>query len=406
MDARGVARSAGNLGQQLAQVERVSPGSSPAGVNERAGSGGAEGPLDQRADTLPCERSGPYHRGVCLDLGPRHLVGPRFAVARGHRDQHGEPFQPPSQVGEELERRCVGPLPIVDRQHERLPLREVGDEPEKGVERPGQLAPDELLIAAGQAKDPGRRRGGAGEKRVTVARIGPSQPRFEQLAHHTKGDVALEHPATCPHDIEAGSLPPKHVEEPGLADAGRALDEDDLTVRGGVPHHRAERRQLRFRARRARFASPLRNSLFSRSAGRVAHGRSRILADFHAATGDHAGSLAIRTSCVRARPTAYLPFKGRAKSAATAVRHSIWQECSGESGRWLGASVTSTRHAGTPTGIRVTFLLTECPLSTGFAGPKGCPTTPAGGDTRVALAVAAPWAGPSPALTATCGEWR
>jgi hypothetical protein len=90
-------------------------------------------------------------------------------------------------------------LPIVDSQHERLPLCKVGDEPEKGVERPGQLATDELLIAAGQAEDPGRWRGGAGEKRVTVARSGPSQPRFEQLA-----------------------------------------------VRGRVLHHRAERLQLRF----------------------------------------------------------------------------------------------------------------------------------------------------------------
>ena len=101
-------------------------------------------------------------------------------------------------------------------------------------------------LAAGQAQDPGRRRGGAGEKRVPVARIGPSQPRFEELAHYTKGDVALEHPATRPHDIEAGSLAPEHVEEPGLANAGWALDEDDLTVRSGVLHHRAERGQLRF----------------------------------------------------------------------------------------------------------------------------------------------------------------
>ena len=76
---------------------------------------------------------------------------PRCVLTGAHRqhDQHGKSLEAPDQVGEELQRRLVAPLDVVDAQHERGVLGELG----RQLAEPAEYG--EPLVAAYDVVDAG-----------------------------------------------------------------------------------------------------------------------------------------------------------------------------------------------------------------------------------------------------------
>jgi len=81
------------------------------------------------------ERGGPQHRGERVveqrpDRGP---VAARLPGAGGQHQQHREAVEPPGEVAQEAQRRLVGPVHVVDGEHQRRAVGQVDGEPVQAV---------------------------------------------------------------------------------------------------------------------------------------------------------------------------------------------------------------------------------------------------------------------------------
>ena len=121
-------------------------------------------------------------------------------------DEEGQALEAALEVREPAERRAVGPVEIVDRDHRRAAQRDVGREPVEPVEH-GERDVGLVLVGACQLhvlEERGReRRCPSEELRALVARR-PREHRLEELAHDAVREVLLELAATRVEDDDAG----------------------------------------------------------------------------------------------------------------------------------------------------------------------------------------------------------
>ena len=152
----------GHLAQQLAEQQRVALGRGAAGLDElavrvRAQRAGQQ-PLDGGAAQRP--RAQDLGRRVGDELGQRGpaLLGHR---PRGDEQQDRRRLDAPGEEAEELQRRLVGPLRVVDAEHERPVVGEVRGQPVEAVQAlVGRVVADRRRRGARRLEQrPGQRRG-------------------------------------------------------------------------------------------------------------------------------------------------------------------------------------------------------------------------------------------------------
>jgi hypothetical protein len=146
--------------------------------------------------------------GEAGEQGHERVAGGLVEVAPGAQHQHGRGRESPGQEVEQLERRRIGPLEVVqDDQQRSFPGPghqhggELVEQPEPG--RRGQLvSPARRVGRAGRGvgQEPGQRGGGAGQTPVLA------DERAEHLDPGPVGGGALTLPAPPPHDPGAANL--------------------------------------------------------------------------------------------------------------------------------------------------------------------------------------------------------
>ena len=194
--------------------------------------------LQQRRRRLGGERRQHVARGAVV-LGP------------GRDDERdGQLLQPRLEEHEEAQGGRVGPVGVVDREHERAARGEVGAQPVQAVEdgEGGVRAPAAPVLGRcrRRAREPEPLRGqagGPGQQVGALVRRGDHQRRLEELAHDAVAELLLELGAAGAQDAHAGALGarPEHVQQRGLAHAGRALDDHQAPL--ALPRRRQGRVQ-------------------------------------------------------------------------------------------------------------------------------------------------------------------
>ena len=128
-----------------------------------------------------CRRSRP--------AGPdlvQHSRRARLAAAPGSHDQHRQLGHARPQVGEKAQRGLVDPLQIVDAEHQRRPLAEVGAEPVQAVQQ------GEDRIAPGLDLGPLEQRPGECGRALEGGAAAAGDQRVEQLQDDAEGKLALQ----------------------------------------------------------------------------------------------------------------------------------------------------------------------------------------------------------------------
>jgi len=167
------------------------------------------------------ESGGPEHRGERVveqrrDRGP---VAVELVGAGGQHQQDGEAVEPPGEVAEEAQRRLVGPVHVVDGQHEGRAVGQVDGEPVQPV---GARPRDDL---AGPRHHRGGERGRAGQQLVPP---GLRERDGEQLPDQPVRRVLLQlaAPRAEHRELPLRGATARRGEQPGLADARRPLDHE------------------------------------------------------------------------------------------------------------------------------------------------------------------------------------
>jgi hypothetical protein len=162
----------------------------------------------------------------------------RLERARGGDDERRDLAQARQRIREPAQRRAVAPVQVVEEQHERAPAGQVGGEPVKPVERRERRVRPAGRRGEVRGVEHGAGRGGRpGEELVAGVGAGGRDERLEELADDAVGELALElQPARGEYLVtgrdRAGA---RGLEQARLADAPRALDEDEpAAVTGGV----------------------------------------------------------------------------------------------------------------------------------------------------------------------------
>ena len=176
---------------------------------------------------------------VARDLAQerRLPLEPGRSQATDHQD--GQSLQPAPEVARNRSDGAIAPVQVVDGEQQRPVLAQVQRQPVEtvqGRERrigrrlAGRQRPAGLEDRARWCRRPGQRR-----------RVACRQLRLEELADDTEREVVLELSAPRGQHAEApcGRLPSRLGDEPGLADPGRALDDDQT---GGSPCGLADER--------------------------------------------------------------------------------------------------------------------------------------------------------------------
>jgi hypothetical protein len=219
--------------EQLAQQQRVAGRCLQAGGGEGRGGIGSQRQGHEPADRRGAERRGPdrARRGAGelveqLELGPR-LEGP--LRDREHDREIGDPV---GEVGKEAQRRRVGPVRIVDHEHERAVRGQVDGQPVQPVERGVEaLAARAQLGGVERLEQRRGEAGGSGQRPLSLLGREPREQRLEELADHTEGEIALE---LATAGAGRGVAEPagdgeRLAQQAALADARRALDHGNAT---------------------------------------------------------------------------------------------------------------------------------------------------------------------------------
>ena len=218
---------------QLAHEERDAAG----GAVARGGEGlvGCRGQphLDEPAHRGDAQRRGLHHVGVRVG-GERRQQVRLLDVRLGPRgDEQRDPqlLQARHEEGEEAQRGRVGPVRVVDAEHDELTRGQVRAQPVEAVQdREGRVGRRGRRLAllqrarepehtGGQLRGPLQQVGALGGARLV-------QQRLEELAHHAEGEVALELRAARAQEARRSVLAgdPGGREDGRLADACRPFD--------------------------------------------------------------------------------------------------------------------------------------------------------------------------------------
>ena len=220
-------------GEQLAQQQRVAAGGAVAGGAEQVVRLLAQAGPDQRRDRRGAQRARADDRRARTagDLPEQGGVGARIGRALRGGDEDRLALQAAGEVGQPAQRRPIGPLNVVDEQHQRPVDREVERQPEQAVQR------GERALGLGGGIRAGRRLehgpgGGRGSGQRRLALLGPPQRELEELSHDAEGELALELGAAGgQHERPAGGDVATHLgQQPGLADPRRAVDQQHAAV--------------------------------------------------------------------------------------------------------------------------------------------------------------------------------
>jgi hypothetical protein len=208
-----------------------------------SGAGRAEQRRQQGGQLLPVEAGQLDPVDVAAELGPEgpQRAGQVGVAAVGREQQQPLPAQVANQEGQQVEGRAVDPVQVLDHQHHRGRLAQVAEQPQGQLEQP---------VLGGGAGRRHLRPGGAAAGQEPF-QLGVGRP--EQLPEGRRAEVALQAPeglddgaegqAAADVDAAAGQDPHAGVvrqraelaDQPGLADAGLAPDEERLrpSLRGG-----------------------------------------------------------------------------------------------------------------------------------------------------------------------------
>ena len=148
--------------------------------------------------------------------------------ARRDQEQDRHLLQPPDEEGEEGQRRLVGPLGVVD-DHEQRPA---ASEFAISQNRPCRRGNASASSAPGglHGRTTRRQVRGAGEQRLAFLRRRAVDDRVQQLVDQAVREVPLELARAGRedrHPVAVRDRRPRRAQEPGLADPGRPLDDDE-----------------------------------------------------------------------------------------------------------------------------------------------------------------------------------
>ena len=234
-----------------------------------AGRGGRAAQRRQLGDGVARQRRGHDPLPVARRAEVRERPGALARRARRDQQHDRQVGEAPGEVGEEAQRRQVGPLRIVDADQQRALRREVGGDPPQRVQR----AADRGVAARGLGgRLVDRRQGRAGrtgeQLRAGLAPGGSRDRALDHLAHDRPRHRALELVAARLEATEAAHLRerPHVADEARLADPRRPLDDDHpAAARGRVVERGGDAVELvialeRVRARRSsrRAGEPIR----------------------------------------------------------------------------------------------------------------------------------------------------
>jgi hypothetical protein len=224
----------GDLAKELTHQKRHSAGGAPTCLAERPIRVIRQDAADERRDLRLGERGRTYHVGGRVDREPVERVAARTA-GRDQRDR--QLLEPPGEESQELDRRGVRPVDVVDEDRESATVgrRHVRRQP---VETVPSLEP---RIADRERGTRGVEHrscegGGAGQPCLALGRRGARQCRLEQLAHDAEGELLLELASARAQDAQAGASgePAGLRHQRGLPDARRSLDHEDLPQAAGA----------------------------------------------------------------------------------------------------------------------------------------------------------------------------
>jgi hypothetical protein len=231
----------GQRPEQLGQQERVAARRRPAGAGEPVARGpsrlvGRHRGDRGHAERLRCDQPGERLAAQRVDGSERLLV---LTGPDRHRQCGGRVRQPAADVEEGLQRRGVGPLGVVDRDHQRRGLGQLCHQP---VET---MLDAEGVPVAGVFEGGRGHRGAAGQPGAARAAV---EHRLEELAHDAIGKLALilaaprpQHPGT--ERLRAAQT---LLQQDRLARSGLAFDEQQAAFACRcATQRRLDRGQLR-----------------------------------------------------------------------------------------------------------------------------------------------------------------
>ena len=232
-------RGAQLLGQ-LAHEQRAAARPRGARADERRPRLVPQDLREHLGDPVGRQRLGPQGAGAEQRVERRVPGGPAL-VAHAEEHRHRQALQARREVGEEAQRRLVGPLGVVDDEREGPGRGQAGDEPVQAVQRAVQVAGAGL---GGAGLEDGQRvAGGAGQERGALVGGQRGDGRLEQRAGRAEREPALERRARGHEDARpvlrgAGR---RGAQQRALADAGRARHDEHAAAGDRL----AQRRELR-----------------------------------------------------------------------------------------------------------------------------------------------------------------
>ena len=211
-----------------------------------AGAGRRQRPQRERLREAAVADQGEQIRRGIGDIGPE-----------GENDQDRDVADPPSHVTDHFQRRPVGPVAVIDDEHQRRArFGQRGAQPEDAVGdarrrvRPWHGPPEQEIA---------RLSGRSVEQPSSLILVGIMQRRFQQRADHAVGEVTLlrcgsgrANPMAGTHGVSGRSLDQRRLPQPGRRAHGD--DPADAVLQPA----QGERQRFQF-ARRVRSDRPRRN---------------------------------------------------------------------------------------------------------------------------------------------------
>jgi hypothetical protein len=232
--------------QQLVDEEGHATSGTSASVDE-AIVGHPQAPGHQLPDAVATERRrfDDLHARTREELLDDRRIGFRVPGANSREDTHGQAFEAPRQVHEELERWNVTPMHVVDDEEQRRPIGKVGRQPVEPVHDCRLLAGLRLLTRSDDGPGEGR---STGQQLVALCGGRTDDNRLEQLTRRAETEVAFQRRTLRGGDDH--SFGSRHaaglVEQRRLSDSCRALDDQHPAVaRNRRPDRRLDSSQLR-----------------------------------------------------------------------------------------------------------------------------------------------------------------
>ena len=178
--------------QQFVEQQRVARRRRLTGGGKRVVQIATE-PLDDEPRGRPStERARPHRHAqrITPDLIQGRGIGPLGGPQRPHQE-HGQPLQPPHQVGQKAQRGRVGPVQVIDSDRQRALAGSIDGQPIQSVQRRERHVVRDVRGPGNRERKHLSHRGRRpGEQRLPR----PYHHRLEQLANDPERELALELP--------------------------------------------------------------------------------------------------------------------------------------------------------------------------------------------------------------------